>query len=208
MKITRLLATAALVAFVCTASYAQDTVASDPAVVPEVPVFQGGKVMAEINLTNRDILPMIKDSIKVLGFKTGGPLPPPLAMLEAMNTDDLHAALADLAAIRGVVYLIPTLEKPETVVEFYRQQVKGPEWSRVLLLHPNDSVSVNVYARGTQGMYGFVVKKEAKGATVVAVGTRGMVNLPKLIEWGKSAASAFVLVKEEGHQPPPQVEAE
>jgi len=199
----KLARTAAIVALVMVASvtcYAQDA-ANAPEKSLDIPVFTGGKVMADVSLSNQDFLPMLKESIKALGTKSTGPVPPQVKMLESLDLDSLDAALANLQAVRGLVYTLPSADSLGAIEEFYQSFASKQGWNRTVLLHPNENAAVNVFAKGTQGVFGFFVKKEGSGYTVMAGSTQGMLDIPKLIEWAKKAGGVFVLHRSEMMQP-------
>lgn len=179
---------AALTALTCSVTLGQTSTTPASANL-NIPVYSGGKIRAEISLSNEDILPMVKDAIKSAGQKSPGPVPPMLKHLESLDLNTLHEALAGISAVRGIMYELPNAESAEAVEEFYLSYAKSAGWNRIIFLKPtpDEKISVNVFAKGQEGMLGVIIGKQPKGLLVAAGGTQGMPNIQKLVEWGKAA---------------------
>ncbi|MGC8832538.1 MAG: hypothetical protein ACP5R4_00650 [Armatimonadota bacterium] len=186
---------------ICSVALGQTSTASAGTTL-NVPVYSGGKIRAEISLSNEDILPMVKDAIKSVGQKSLGSVPPMLKHLESLDLNTLHEALAGISAVKGVIYELPATESPEAVEEFYLSHAKSAGWNRIIFLKPtpDEKISINIFAKGQEGMLGLIVGKQPKALLVAVGGTQGMPNIQKLVEWGKAA---FTKLYEAGALPGP-----
>lgn len=215
MKRTAALTLAAFATLICSVALGQTNTAPASTAL-SIPVYSGGKIMAEISLSNEDLLPTLKDIIKSMGQKSSGPIPPVLKHLESLDFNTLHEALAGISAFKGVIYELPAAESLEAVEEFYLSHAKSAGWNRIIFLKPDDKISVNVFTKGQEGMLGVIVGKRQKAPqvalekqqpqtepqsslTVVAGGIQGMPNFQKLVEWGKAA---FIKLYGAGALPP------
>lgn len=197
-RVTMLTALCLIVFAACLPAMAQQAAPAKPAVGLDIPVYAGAKVMMELSMSDQDLLPTIKEAVRSLGGTTSGPVPEPLRILRSLDMTLLGEALAGLEVVKCLAYTVPAGTTPEAVGEFYDERLREAGWSRILLFRPDGRASLNVYAKGREGMLGVFVQQRGDGLMVGAGGALGTVDVPKLMEWARNALSRI----HEVHQVP------
>lgn len=173
------------------ACWAQDRPAMD------IPIYAGGEASMEVNLSNEDILPMIKAMLPLAGASLG-------ALKDAISPEDLAAVFKD---VRRIQFLQIDVAKPgvadKDVADFYAKNLPVGSWNRVFWQANAASGSMAVYAQPQGEMiYAFRVrsiKQEDKAIKrVEVVKTEGQLDYVKLI----SLAGQF-LSRPAAPAPPP-----
>lgn len=184
---------------------APNSVATSGAPVPtpvlDIPVLSDAKVLNEVYLTNNDLLPMLKQSLGVLGGG-GPPLPGFLAVLNKLDFTGLSEAIKDLQAVKGCFYNVAGVRDASKVTDFYTDVLEKDRWTRTLLMNPDDTTSITVYSQGAQAMFGVMAKSDGGLVHVTAFRTQGMVDLPRLLAWGRSAAATVSAVMDAHNEGP------
>lgn len=165
-----------------------------------LPVYPGGKVGFELNLTEKDFLPALKEllpTIPGLVFSRAGVAPPKTEatpdepgtskppswaneavgqMINDTLVKELQAAIADLDRVSIVMYAIPEEVSSDQLADFYMRKLglsKG--WQSTLRANdPNGRGFVRLYTKpDLAAMFGFV---QGKGQ-VLAFATDGRIDM-------------------------------
>ncbi len=171
--------------------------AQQPQVVaqPEIPVAPGTTLLTEINITDNDILGMIKQAVPAFvqtAQVSGGELG---EFLKNADLNTLVDAFQDVEVVRAMQFRLAATTTPASVMSFYAGKLTAEDgWSRVLY---DASVvgkgTVSVYARDSQDF--FVVGTDPVKKSVYAVRTVGFVNVPKLAAWAGNSMKYFTALE-------------
>ncbi len=161
----------------------------------DIPIYAGGEVMMEVNLTNEDILPMVNAMMPLLGRKFG-------EIVETVSTEDIAGVFKDVKSIQFIQF---DLSKPSItdrdIADFYTKNVPNGSWSRVFWKSDTLKGTIAVYCRsGCDMIYGFRIRsiKESQKTIkrVEVFKTEGKLDYVKLISLvAKYATSATLSAK-------------
>ena len=118
----------------------------------DLPLYPGGESTMELNLTNEDILPMVKTLIPMLAGKMG-------AVADKINPDDIAAILADVKRIEFQQVDITKAVTENDVADYYAKSVPNGDWNRVFWQKNNSAGTIAVFVQGGgEAIYGFRVQ--------------------------------------------------
>ncbi len=151
-----------------------------------IPVYPGNKVEFELNLTQKDFLPVIRQWIglipgvvgKILATPEPGQQPDPemqqALAVGAQAARELQAAFAGVNQISVIVYPQPMQVSADEVGAFYvKQMALGTGWTRPVMVRRKEG-SVQLYVKpDLAGMFGIAVGK----GYVVAAKVDGKIDL-------------------------------
>lgn len=157
-----------------------------------IPVYPGSKVQFELNLTQRDFLPVIRQWISLVpgvmagfvarsepaeGAKQGGVEPevdPNAALASQEVMDVIQTALGGLNQVSAVSYKPPKDVCPEEVIELYAQKLGLSKGWLTTLRVDQDKVSVRLFVKPElTAMFGVMVNPNQ----VAAFRTDGKIDL-------------------------------
>lgn len=159
-----------------------------------LPVYPDGKVAIELNFTNNDFLPAIREFITLWptfisaalapgvmksedkGVQVIQPFEAIFAELNESFVPELQAAIADLNHVSVVAYTVPEKVKSDQIADYYMQKMglsKG--WTRSITVQdPKGSGSLRVYTKpDLEGIVGIGIQN----TRVVVLRTQGKVDL-------------------------------
>jgi len=188
MKLRIALAALALVACAGIA-WAQD----GPSV--DIPIYPGGESTMEMNMSQADILPMIKSMLPLMSGKTG-------SVLGQVSVDDIGAVLKDVTQIEFLqVEIAKSAVKESDVADFYAKKLPEGKWSRVFWQSKQGTVAIYVQS-GMTAIYGYrvqTIKPDGKPIKQVQVAKIvGKIDYAKLLEIASKVAAA-----DQNATPPP-----
>ncbi len=186
-------------------------------------MYPGGKVELELNLTEKDFLPLVREAImeipSCLPTILAGEMPTDTAkpQQEGVETEvsgvswlglvgvaakELQEALAGLEQISVIRYRLPEQAPSEQIADFYLGKLgltKG--WMSTLRLEPGRGVMVRLYVKpDLESMFGLMVEPSG----VAAVRTEGKVDLTAIGKWAARFIPLVVLDRRtETHAPAP-----
>lgn len=162
-----------------------------------LPIYPGAKVFLEINLSQEDLLPAVKQLLVVIPSALRGinsshtesgagqtqPQKPPSTELGidlctlANDIDDIKDAMKDLDRVSVVVYQLPSTTAIEKLPDFYMQKLgltKG--WTSIVRIQDSNQVFRMYSKPGMEGIFVLSVRYP----TVVAMQTHGKLDVAKL----------------------------
>lgn len=146
----------------------------------DLPTYPGGESTMEVNLSNEDILPMVKAMLPLMGDKLG-------KLAEQISPEEIADVLKDVTQIefRQVDIAKPGVAERD-IADFYSKHLPTGNWNRVFLQSLGSSGTIAVYAQpGGEMLYGFRVRtvkqddKLIKRAEVAKID--GKIDYAKLI---------------------------
>lgn len=179
---------------------------------PAIYMPYGGKVVTEVNLSDDDVLGIvkqaipaaaeaIKDVVAKTGDQPGSTLPPQVMMAASIDIQGLMEAISGITNVRilGVRYG-RRMPREEFLDQFNAGVAKAGKFSRIMMDIGQSPGAVAVYAQPDNAGYIGVMYNpdsgEAYAARVV-----GFVDVPKLIKWGGTIAAMFVGVRQSVEEP-------
>ena len=167
------------------AAYSQQPLEIPPP--PELETPPGTTLVTELNLTDSDILGMIKQAIPAFVQSSQGAKGEMGDFLKNVDLNALVLAIEDVKVVRAMQFRMGPATTPTGVLGFYQSKFSATDgWTRVL--YDTSMVkkgAVAVYSRGNQEFV--AVGTDPVKKTVFAVRTVGFVNVPVLAAWaGKS----------------------
>ena len=184
------LAAALVVAFLLLSVGVQAQQAA-PCATPEIPTPPGAKLVTEINLSDNDILGMIKQAIPAFNQAACGSSGELGAFLSTLDLNSLSDAIRDVKQVRAMQFKLTQKCDAAGIVTFYEGKLTEADgWTRALYditAIPNGAIAV--YSRGGQDF--FAVAVDPAKSAVYAVRTVGFVDIPKLAAWTGKAMKAY-----------------
>ena len=192
----------------CLPAVAQTENAATPTAPPAIYLPVGGKVVTEINVSDDDVLgiikqaiPMVNDIVKdIASTKTKNPdvsCDPQFTMVMGIaGTVDMHGLSEAIAGVKNVRVLIVKYPRNISPERFLSEcgdgvQKAGP-FRKILSDYGNFPGAVAIYALPENaGCMGFAYDSYAK--TAYAVRVVGGVDIPKLIKWAGGIAKNAIL---------------
>ncbi len=144
----------------------------------EIPVYKGSEVVMEVNLSNEDILPMLKVALPMAGN---------ILNQKGITEEDITAVFKDVEKIEFVQIQIT---KPESTIadisKFYSNVIPSADWNRVFWQNNTQTGMIALFAKkGGDAIYGFRIQKESVGGRpvkTVSIGKMsGKIDYVKLI---------------------------
>jgi hypothetical protein len=181
---------------------------------PAIYMPSGGKVVTEINVSDDDVLGIIKqaipaigDAVKDLGLPTqpgSGDMNRVVAMAGAVDMQGLSEAIQGITNVRLLVVRYPGRVSPEKFVdEFTVGAAKAGQFNKIATDFGMFPGALGVYALpNNAGCMGFVYIPDQR--TAYAVRVVGGVDVPKLIKWGGGIAKLALTAKTRVPVPEPE----
>ncbi len=164
-----------------TAAFAQETAPTTPEKpAMDIPVYPGGEATMEVNLSNEDILPMLKAMLPLLGPKFA-------SLTDSISPEDLAAVFKD---VRRIQFLQVDVAKPgaadKDVADYYAKNLPKGNWNRVFWQSGTPMGTVAIYAApGAEMLYAFRVRtvkqEDATFRQAQVLKTEGQVDYMKLL---------------------------
>lgn len=157
-------------------------------VQPVIPAMQGTTLITEVNMSDRDILGMVKQGLT--GFAQGaeGAKGDVGEALKAMDLNQFVEAIDGVKAVRVMQFKLVPGTKAAQVLGFYEQQFAPTDgWTRIL--YDTSMVPKTVIAAYTRGGQEFMIigVTPTKNRLYIAR-TVGTVDVPKLANWAGKVA--------------------
>jgi len=158
----------------------------------EIPLPENAEVQMEIQVSEDDFLPMIKQV-----------LPQFAGLFLLVAPEELQEALQGLRQVRVLEVEVPVGPKAEDLVTFYEERFTGQQWRRVFWQRRKPGRVLLLLAQeGLEGTFFVSARQGAEKTRLTLVRTLGMANLPQI--------AALILKKmfseEEKPQEPPATE--
>ena len=154
-----------------------------PVTPPEIATPPGATLLTEVNLSENDILGMIKQAIPAFAQSAAGAPGEVGAFLKNVDLNAFADAIAGVKFIRVMQFQLAPGTSPTAVPAFYEGQFTPEQgWSRVLYdtsMAPKGVVAI--YSRSGQDFFGVAVDPKSRRA--FAIRTIGFVDVPKLAAW-------------------------
>jgi len=174
----------ALIAFallLCTSVMAADKPALD------IPIYPGGESTMEVDLSNQDLIPMIKAMLPMMTGKMG-------SLAEKINPDDLTAAIKDVKRVEVMQVEVTKNATEADVSDYYAKHIPVGQWSRIFWQRQSSMGTIAIFMQGTgDAMYGYQVQSavvDGKPVKKILVAkTEGKVDYAKLL----AIASKFIV---------------
>lgn len=167
--------------------------AADPAGAPLFELPQKARVITEVNLSESDVLGIIKRAVKAFSDRamaSGGQAGEFVAKL---NLDELFVAIEGVKAVRMREFVFDQPAAPGSVIQYFSNELQG--WTRLFYSsQPSQPITVAVYTLAAQQFA--CVTEDTKRARYSITTVTGFVDLEKLADWLGSAANAFPKAKE------------
>jgi hypothetical protein len=164
---------------------------AEPIALPEVPTAPGTMLITEVNLTDNDILGMIKQAIPAFVRSAEGSKGEFGDFLKNADLTTFIDAFQDVHTVRAMQFRLNASTTPASVMSFYQGKF-GAEggWSRVLYdASTLKKGTVAVYARDSEDF--LLVGTDSAKKVAYAVRTVGFVDVPKLASWAGNAMKYF-----------------
>lgn len=169
---------------------------------PPIYVPYGGKVVTEINLSDDDVLGMMKQMIPVLGDvlreameKTqgmGGGMPLPVAALAGLDMAGLAEAIEGIRNVRLIIARYSGNPDPEILLKQFNDGVaKAGRFNKIASDFGFMPGMFAMYVESGNSGY-MAVAYDASGRTMYAARIVGSVDMPKLIKWAGSVAQMII----------------
>lgn len=184
-----------VILFASVCALAVSAAAASVAAPPAINLPAGGKVVTEINVSDEDVLGMVKSSIPaiadVLKNLTAGESGSSRALPEwakSISTQELSEAISGVRGIRVIIARYAKPIEPEKFVEqFGMGVVKLGQFNSIATDFGTLPVAAGLYAAPENaGMVGFAYSRAS--GTAYAVRIVGGLDLPKLIHWAGEVA--------------------
>ncbi|MCC6441994.1 MAG: hypothetical protein IT210_00915 [Armatimonadetes bacterium] len=157
-----------------------------------IAVYPKGQVVMEINLSEKDLLPMLQHMLSTTKF----PVPADTLKTGEIDLTELGAALQGLKRVRVQIYRLSRTVPSDQVARFYNEKMKAQGWSQVFwhAANPNDVFAFFSLGRdkGIFFMNSRLLKpKQGAGWVDVTVGrTEGMIDMVRLVNWASRMMAA------------------
>lgn len=179
-------------------SIAQSEVAPPPAIY----LPYGGKIVTEINVSDEDVLGIVKQSIPALADVAKQLLPLRFgenaqAVSEAIDVHDLMQAIEGITNVRIIIAKYPSKISPERFVnEFNVGVAKAGSFNKVLTDFGLSGGAAGLYVLPENaGCIAFAYDPSER--TVYAARVVGGLDVPKLIKWVGNVAKAALCAQQE-----------
>ena len=146
----------------------------------DLPIYPGGEPGMEINLSNEDILPMVKAMFPLFAGKLG-------SAAEKLNPEDVALIFKDMKRIQVLQLDVAKAGVSETdITTYYNKNLPSGSWTRVFWQSAPTVGTVAVYVQGGgESLYGFRVRsvnedgKPVKRVEILK--TEGKIDFAKII---------------------------
>lgn len=152
-----------------------------------IPVYPGSEVGMEINMSNADIMPMIKAMAPLMTGKTA-------EIFQKINPDDLAAVFKDVSRIELIQFDVnKSYVTEQFIADFYTRNLPQGKWSRVFWQTDPKTGIIGVYMQeGMAGIYGFKIESTKVDGKLTRKGSvlkmAGKIDFQKLLEMAAKVA--------------------
>ncbi|MDO8589186.1 MAG: hypothetical protein Q7T82_19340 [Armatimonadota bacterium] len=156
--------------------------------VPYVPIYKGAAVIGEINISDDDILGIVKQAIVSFSSAVGAPVGSNELedRVAALNLQELSGAIAAIKHIRIVRTRLPQPRKQNlgSIVSFYDSALSKGPWTRILLNLDKPREAQAVYALpNNEGFFILYANMAGVSNELALVRTEGFLDIPKAAAW-------------------------
>jgi len=161
----------------------------------DIPIYAGGEVTMEVNLTNEDILPMVNAMLPLLSRKFG-------EIVETVSAEDIAGVFKDIKSIQFLQFdLTKSGIADRDIADFYAKSIPQGSWNRIFWQSDALKGTIAVYCRsGGEMLYGFRIRsiKESQKTIkrVEVLKTEGKLDYARLISLAAKYATAAALPNE------------
>lgn len=195
----------ALVFVVCGASFGVANAKGGLIPPPAINIPYGAKIVTEVNLSDGDVLGILKQLVPVMGDAVdslasagvhAGPVDPRGKVpLEALKSLDFKGLAEAVAGIKNVRFLIAKYDGCTNNTRFLAQldagAAKAGKFSKIASDIAFGPGAFALYAEpNNAGYMGFAY--DANGGVLYAFRVVGFVDVPKLAQWFSNAAKTFM----------------
>lgn len=177
---------------------------------PAIYLPAGGKVVTEVNLSDDDVLGIIKQALPAVGEvvkeivgqeNVGGKAGMVAGLAGMVDTKELSEAIEGIKNIRLLVVRYPRLVTPEKFIEQFSAGVaKAGPFNKIVSDFGMFPGALALYALpNNAGCMGFAYIPAQR--TAYAVRVVGGVDVPKLIKWGGGIAKMVLTARAKVAQP-------
>jgi len=180
---------------------------AQPAKALAIPIYPKGQVVTEINLSEQDLLPMLKEMLQSapkLPIQAGG------GKTLEVDFSELSLALQGLKRIRVLTCRIPGAPQPAHVARFYADSLRTQGWSQIAWVATKPEEVFALHSLGQKGGLFFLTsrvtraKNGSRWTEVTAGRTEGMIDMVRLMRW----IGRFMTEEQAAPKPPPPTPAE
>lgn len=175
---------------------------------PEIPAPAGATLVTEINLSDSDILGMIKQAIPAFAQAAAGTPGEVGDLIKLLDIDSFSAAIEGVRQIRVLQFDVPKTSNTAKMLDFYQAKLPADDgWSRIIYdvsMAPTKAGAV--YTRSGQDF--IIVGMDMKKSRLVVARTVGFVDVPKLAAWFGNTIKFFSQMAEKKQTAPPKPKSE
>jgi hypothetical protein len=180
------------------AAYAQDLM--------EIPAPQGATMITEINMSETDVLGMIKAAIPAFAQSAAGAQGEIGDFIKQLDLGTFSAAIEGVQQVRVMQFAVPKTTSLTKTFDFYQEKLPSSDgWSRIAYdASMAPSMAGAVYVR--DGKDFFSVGLDLKKGRLIVARTAGFIDVPKMASWFGNAISVFskMEAKKQAAQPKPK----
>lgn len=180
----------------------------------KIPVYPGSKIKTEMNLTDKDFIPIVRQWIRIIptlfelaiqsdtsSVDNVGEIGAIQTLFDDESVKKLESAFSKLESVRIIDYTLPSGVDAAKVSDFYLQKLgltKG--WTLTIRTEGADS-SFRLYSKPNfEGFFGLLVKQNE----VTVFITAGRIDVPAISEWLMRAIPVFIKYSTFGQEAPTQ----
>ncbi|MEN6520955.1 MAG: hypothetical protein ABFD46_07380 [Armatimonadota bacterium] len=174
-------------ALLAAASYAQQ---------PEIPAPVGATLVTEINLSDTDILGMIKQALPAFAQAAAGTPGEVGDLIKQLDIDSFSAAIEGVRQVRVLQFDIPKTANITKMLDFYQAKFTADDgWSRIIYdISMAPAKAGAVYTHGGQDF--LAVGVDTNKSRLYVARTVGFVDVPKLAAWFGNAIKVYSQIAE------------
>lgn len=178
-----------------------------PATTPEIAIPPGGTLVTEINLSENDLLGVIKQAIPAFTQSAAGATGEIGQLIKNIDLNTFVEAIQGVRHIRAMQFKLSSGAAPSTILRFYENRLAAEEnsaWTRTLFdASSPEKGQVMVLTKGGQEYFG--VATDTKESRVFVIRTVGSVDMVKLAAWaGQTAKLISEMKSKKEAQPVPK----
>lgn len=155
---------------------------------PYIPMYPGAIVVGEVNISEDDILGVVKETIAAFAASKGAPdgankLEERIA---ALNLEELTQVICGIQQVRVVRCKLKQPKKQDlrSVVDFYDCAMSKGPWRRIALNLDKPNEASAVYALpGNKGFFAMHTRTVGAGSVLSLARTVGFIDVPKAAAW-------------------------
>lgn len=161
----------------------------------DIPIYAGGEVTMEVNLTNEDILPMVNAMLPLLSRKFG-------EIVETVSAEDIAGVFKDIKSIQFLQFdLTKSGIADRDIADFYAKSIPQGSWNRIFWQTDALNGTIAVYCQsGGEMLYGFRIRSIKESQKIIkrveVLKTKGKLDYARLISLAAKYVSAAVIPDE------------